>query len=158
MTISGATHHKMSTTMQFLSYGSWNRHGPADWGDLLPSSLYPPQKGIDLASNGPRHSPIGEPLSLALENVAILWWATPPENWRARQWLTSNRSPQSAGPWQFHEQTLRNCIVVDILWWVAPENATIRNLVHFRWCSSTHFLHSKSQVQRLLNFSSFYCS
>ena len=26
------------------------------------------------------HSPIGEPLSLALENVAILWWATPPEN------------------------------------------------------------------------------
>ena len=42
------------------------------------------------------HSPIGEPLSLALENVAILWWATPPENWRARQWLTSNRSPQSA--------------------------------------------------------------
>ena len=22
-----------------------------------------------------RHSPIGEPLSLALENVAILWWA-----------------------------------------------------------------------------------
>ena len=26
------------------------------------------------------HSPIGEPLSLALENVAILWWAFPPEN------------------------------------------------------------------------------
>ena len=26
------------------------------------------------------HSPIGDPLSLALENVAILWWATPPEN------------------------------------------------------------------------------
>ena len=43
MTISGATHHKNSTTMQFLSCGSWNRHGPADWGDLLPSSLYPPQ-------------------------------------------------------------------------------------------------------------------
>ena len=77
--------------------------------------------------SSPLHSPIGEPLSLALENVAILWWATPPENWRARQWLTSNRSPQSAGPWQFHEQTLRNCIVVEILWWVAPENATIRN-------------------------------
>ena len=97
-----------------------------------------------LKSSQPRglRRPItGEPLSLALENVAILWWATPPENWRARQWLTSNRSPQSAGPWHFHEQKLRNCIVVDILWWVAPENATIRNLVHFRWWSSTHFLH-----------------
>ena len=30
--------------------------------------------------SGADHSPIGEPLSLALENVAILWWATPPEN------------------------------------------------------------------------------
>ena len=28
------------------------------WGDLLPSSLYPPQKGIDLASNDP-DGPIG---------------------------------------------------------------------------------------------------
>ena len=31
-------------------------------------------------ASGMEHSPIGEPLSLALENVAILWWATPPEN------------------------------------------------------------------------------
>ena len=34
----------------------------------------------EVAWAGRTHSPIGEPLSLALENVAILWWATPPEN------------------------------------------------------------------------------
>ena len=99
------------------------------------TSVAPRLASLFFNASWPRHSPIGEPLSLALENVTILWWATPPENWRARQWLTSNRSPQSAGPWRFQEPQLRNCIVVDILWWAAPEIVTIRN-----YCRSIIFL------------------